>query len=495
MNQQRNNYFVYTKNKSKVERALRQGNIDNGAFSQIGFVDEFFAYLMSSDFFPFCEHTYPSPRVKREVAPWFLLASLVGAKMVGEKSFRNIPYVLANGSLLKLLGFNIGPLPGFNNKNKKKRIFPVDQDTIRKYFKDTNPDKLTRWFNNDFSAWLSKKRAYSSGLFILDASFIPLPSNNTYQNASYVRLDKDGNHAEVDDRDAKNTLCYKLSSLLNTDREASYYIYAAARLDSGCINGLYEGKELVENFIAGGGYISTLLIDRGYLDGEMLADFKRKYKINWIIPLKSNMSAYDDAVGLSRAKNAKWELYKTEQNIDGFAVLKEEVITFTHVSSWEQLDVPIYISVKKTTDYQNGNVSYFVLAHTKKYCTFAEAFDLYTKRTAIEERHRQLKGWWSLTSFTSTSYSLVLTQVLSTLITYSLMQLYLISSDMQDLASKTIDTIVKREKRGRHVVICYSGSNYGVFDIDEYSFIIMDLPSVYKERLKKKIRLWNKDPP
>jgi len=75
------------------------------------------------------------------------------------------------------------------------------------------------------------------------------------------------------------------------------------------------------------------------------------------------------------------------------------------------------------------------------------------------------------------------------------MQLYLISSDMQDLARKTIDTIVKREKRGRYVVICYSGSNYGVFGIDEYSFIIMDLSSVYKERLKKKIRLWNKDPP
>ena len=36
MSQQRNNYFVYTQNKSKVERALRQGNIDNGAFSQIG---------------------------------------------------------------------------------------------------------------------------------------------------------------------------------------------------------------------------------------------------------------------------------------------------------------------------------------------------------------------------------------------------------------------------------------------------------------------------
>ena len=68
----------------------------------------------------------------------------------------------------------------------------------------------------------------------------------------------------------------------------------------------------MQNFIENGGYISTLLIDRGYLDADMLSDFKRKYKINWIIPLKKNMSAYGDAVGLSRAKNIKWELCKTE---------------------------------------------------------------------------------------------------------------------------------------------------------------------------------------
>jgi len=495
MSQKRTNYFLYTKNKSKVVKALKKGNIDQGAFSEIGFVDEFFSYLVASDFFPFCEETYPSPRVKKEVASWFLLASLIGAKMVGEISFRNIPYAIKNGSLLNILGFNVGPMPGFNSKNKKDRTFPVDQDTIRKYFKDTDPDKLTKWFNNDFCRWLSKKNAYGSGIFILDASFIPIPDNGNYKNAAYVRLDSDGKHAEDDDSDAKITLCYKLSSLLNTDREGSYYIYGGARLDPGNAQGLYEGKDLVENYIARGGYISTLLIDRGYLDGKMLTDFKKKHKVNWVIPLKSNMDAYDEAVGLSRAKDTEWETYRIKQDRSGFTILKEEVVTFSDIASWKECSVPINISVKRTTDYKEGDVSYFVLAHTKKYSSAAESFNLYKKRTKIEERHRQLKGWWDLTSFTSTSYSLVLTQVLITLIAYSLMQLYLVRSDMQNLARKTIATIKKREKRGRYVVICYSGSNYGVFDIDEYSFIIMDLPLVYKKRLKKKIRLWNKDPP
>ena len=138
MSAERFDYFVYTQNKKKIKEDLKNGDIDYGTFSKMGFVDEFFAYLLTTDFFPFCDKSYPGPRAKTEVPPWFLLASLMAAKMYGEESFLNIPYVLKNGSILKMLGLNLGPVPGFNNKNKKERIYPVDQDTIRKFFKDTD---------------------------------------------------------------------------------------------------------------------------------------------------------------------------------------------------------------------------------------------------------------------------------------------------------------------------------------------------------------------
>ena len=50
--------------------------------------------------------------------------------MAHEISFRNIPYAIKNGSLLNILGFNVGPIPGFNSKNKKDRTFWLDQDNI-----------------------------------------------------------------------------------------------------------------------------------------------------------------------------------------------------------------------------------------------------------------------------------------------------------------------------------------------------------------------------
>jgi len=495
MAKERHKYFVYTQNKEEVRNSLVSGNIDYGSFSKMGFVDEFFAFLFATDFFTFCEQTYPSPRAKVEVPPWFILASLVAAKMYGEEAFSNIPYVLGNGTILKMLGLNLGPVPGFNNKNRKERNYPADQDTIRKFFKDTDPDKLVSWFNWDFSSWMRARGAYSSGLFIEDASYIQVPGSTNYQNTGYIWLDEDGNLTEEGAPGARLCQCYKLSSLLTVDREASYYIYAGARLDLGNVRGLDEGRDIIDGFVGNGGYINTLLLDRGYIDGPTLSHYRKDYKINWVIPLKSNMAAYGDTVGLARTKGVDWKLYNLEQNSDGFTEKKEEVATFFNIGTWESLSCPLHVSVKRETDYKSGEVSYFVLAHSKEYKYPEEAFVLYAKRTAIEERHRQLKGFWDLEKFNSPAFSLVVTQVLFKLVTYSLVQLYLKRADMAELANKTISTIKKKERAGECVVILYSGPHYGVFDLDEYSFILMKLKDDAKKRLRGKIRTWNRSPP
>jgi len=54
MSAERFDFFVYTQNKKKIKENLKNGDIDYGSFSKMGFVDEFFAYLLATDFFPFC---------------------------------------------------------------------------------------------------------------------------------------------------------------------------------------------------------------------------------------------------------------------------------------------------------------------------------------------------------------------------------------------------------------------------------------------------------
>ncbi|MCG9479263.1 MAG: transposase, partial [Actinomycetia bacterium] len=404
-------------------------------------------------------------------------------------------YVIGNGTILKMLGFNLGAVAGFNHKNKKQRKYPVDPDTIRKFFADSDPADLTKWFNYDFSSWVRAKGAYKSGIFVEDASYIILPDNKNYQMAERVWLDKDKHHTNKDTPGAKATLCYKLTTLLNTDRQGSYYLYAGARLDPGNVHGLNEGCKLVDGFTKSGGHIDTLLMDRGYIGGSTLTHYKKDLKINWVIPLRKDMDAYSDVMGLARAKNLDWKSYCLEQDGQGFTKRKEEVASFFNIGSWENLFCPLHVSIKRETDYENGEVNYFVLAHSKRYKYPSQAFDLYKRRTTIEERHRQLKEFWDLARFSSPAFSLVVTQILTKLATYSLMQLYLVRADMAKLARKTIATIKKKERAGECVVILYSGTHYGVFDLEEYSFIIMNLKTDAKKRFSRRIKTWNKSPP
>ena len=92
-------------------------------------------------------------------------------------------------------------------------------------------------------------------------------------------------------------------------------------------------------------------------------------------------------------------------------------------------------------------------------------------------------------------YCLNCSNNLAILAAYSLMQLYLLREDMKELANKTISTITKKEKAGECVVILYSGSHYGVFDLDEYSFILMKLKTDAKNRLAERIKTWSNAPP
>ncbi|MHB8277767.1 MAG: hypothetical protein ACYDIA_08965, partial [Candidatus Humimicrobiaceae bacterium] len=87
---------------------------------------------------------------------------------------------------------------------------------------------------------------------------------------------------------------------------------------------------------------------------------------------------------------------------------------------------------------------------------------------------------------------MVITQVIFKLAAYSLIQLYLLKQDTKDLAKKTISTITKKERAGELVVILYSGSHYAVFNLDEYSFILMKLKIDSKNRLAERIKTWNK---
>lgn len=140
----------------------------------------------------------------------------------------------------------------------------------------------------------------------------------------------------------------------------------------------------------------------------------------------------------------------------------------------------------------DGSVRYWGLSSTFKPKDAKESFELYKLRTQIEERHRQVKKFWYINKFSSPDRSLIEAHVMFTLLTYSLIQLYLNKKHLNALANKTIASLKSEEQIGKNSVIVYSGNYFAVFDLDEYTEIIVDLKEEAGLRLQKWIKGFKK---
>ena len=74
------------------------------------------------------------------------------------------------------------------------------------------------------------------------------------------------------------------------------------------------------------------------------------------------------------------------------------------------------------------------------------------------------------------------------LLTYTLIQLYLKATHHEEFAPQTIETLKQEERLGKDAVIVYAEKYFAVFDLDEYTDIILDL----REKPREKMRRWIK---
>lgn len=104
-------------------------------------------------------------------------------------------------------------------------------------------------------------------------------------------------------------------------------------------------------------------------------------------------------------------------------------------------------------------------------------------RMQTEERFRQFKHAWYITDFPSPHESLVESHVCFTLLTYSLLQLYLQRKDLQEKTHQMIDTLRRDERMGKDAVLVYASRDYGIFDLDDYTGRVAGLRDSPRQRL------------
>jgi hypothetical protein len=481
---------------------------------------------------------------------WLYLASELTLKLHGAESYHAFPRVLRSGGLIDALGPELGgrktthpethdvtlSCPGFNRKNDYDRQTPCDQDFLRKFARSTKVDRLHAWFNREVPRCLRSLRLFDEeGLFNGDGSYLFVPDKEHYEGSDLLWFDEhnhpvDPKKVDLRDKRYQQHRCYKLVSLIHINRQLDFFFTVAARVVPGHRHECPILYELIDEVVGAVGrdVIKTLIVDRGFIDGAQMGRLQQDYRIETILPARSNMDLHADALGLTRLRDFHWEPYvpapppepappptpkpprvekreaKRQQTL---ARRKAEAQAETRglaatapsdrpqtllgsgrgLLSWTQCTVPLTAVVNRERD-EHGEVRDWVLVSTSPHRTAAEIRSTYELRPAIEERHRQYKCFWDLTRMHSCAFSLVVNQVLFVLLAYTLVQAHLVLRRRQELNRSVWGRAWQLLSPTLEVVAVYYRQRFCLLTLAEYGRILLDVAEPVRSKLRDRLR-------
>lgn len=541
----------YEHDRGFVIQEFRDGNFDYVDAAHEVLETEFFRFIHAKRYLQELAETYPTPRKKEEVPTWFYLCSNLSMRLHGVHSFHAYPYVVRCGGMLNAFGPDVAhkaehpdtgdvtlSCGGFNNKNEYKRQTPCDQDFLRKFSKDTDPDSLEVWFNRDFALLLKRHKLFDpEGIFIGDGTHVFVPDNDAYEGSVRLLFDASGHpieSAELKKLSPEQAArcewkrCYKLVSLLHVDRKGRFALRVAARLLPGNASECPVLYDLVDQFVecVGPGVMRRLINDRGFLDGARIAHCKRDLGIETLIPLRKNMDLYQDVLGLlelpeveftpyrpparepvdaPRLPDAPARIQKRERKRQATVKAKKEeeppppasetlvrteVAGVAELRSWSSCTVPLNVIVSRDV-YADGHEDIWMLTDTKSFDakhTPARGRDDYGLRTGIEEGHRHLKCFWDLASFTSRAFSLVLNQIVFVMLAYNLLQVFLLRQSRAKLNRRTRPRVLDQLLPTNTVIIIYYQNRFATLSPLAYTELVLTLDEEARKKVLAKTR-------
>jgi hypothetical protein len=543
--------IVFENNKPFVIDEFRQGRFDYVELASDVAETKFFHFLFGQQIVEQLAEHFPTPRQRQHVPMWMYLSSQLALRLHGQHAFHSFPLIIRSGGLIDALGPDVARrevdpetgnmslhCQGFNDRNLYPRQTPCDQDFLRKLARDTEPDRLQKWYNEQVASLYQRLDAYDGeGLFIGDGTYLFVPDNPRYEGSQKLLFDEH-NHPLSKQQEQKMTPAqrdrcrwrrfYKAVLLLHTDRSGERFLVAGLAVLKDNESEATAFWPLLDTFLAtaGKGVMKILLLDRGFINGEKIGWLKRDHGIDTVIPIRSDMDLQADVRGLMKLPTC-WEEYHGKrrpplpdvsapshgQPMHPKAVKREKtrqktlagksqeaeksrdkdpsrihertlIARFAELSSWWECPVPLS-GVYSREVYADGHETGWLLVTTKANWTASQVRDLYGLRTDIEERHRQVKCFWDLTRFYSTAWSLVVSQTVFVCLTYSLLQIHLLKEGHAALNRRTVQTTRRLLPDGDRVVV-YCQQYFAFFTLLEHMELTLSLEEKARQHALEK---------
>jgi hypothetical protein len=537
---------AFQENKAYVREMLEEGFIDHmEVVSRVTETQFFQKFIASGDLARLAE-SFPSPRKKEEVPLWLYLSSQMTLRLHGSPGFSSLPYVLHCGGLRDALGgeqVEIKEDPqtharqfefkGYNEKNDYARTTPCDQDFVRKLARDTEPHLLEHWYGTEVARYFRDQRAYDpEGIFIVDGSYLFVPDNDRYERSKVAVFDEHNHPISKEEEKklppAQQRRCrfrryYEMVALSHTNRRKDFLLYSGATvLSEDPDHEVHHLVPLVDRFVnaVGRGIMKTLLVDRGFIDGKSIGRIKREHEVDVVIPLKAKMAITEEAWKLAEVDGHAWQEWRPPERIKppdppqrpesirraeknrqktvarqkkeaGVKpkphLVRVELKAIPRIDLWDECTVPLDVVLMR--EYMSdGETAQWGLMTTREVFDPLEIRELYELRPSCEEGWRQTKCYWDLSGFRSCQFSLIVSQVIFVLMSYSLLQLFLIQMDRGDLAKVTRERLLQMLLPDGDKVAIYFENHVGYFSLREYTDIILNLAEGARRRLQGTVR-------
>jgi Transposase DDE domain len=466
-------------NRAAVAEKLRRGEYDGLVQTGMGRADEL-VYLMAS--LRFFEHLDQVEVVEERagIPNDVQKRCLALLPVVGIPTIANTPARLfKDAGLLHFLGCNAQQIAngftqrGPKKKNQQPKRLPFHEDDLRNLLKAITPTQSQRFFTGCIGEFFRAKYV-RGGIHAIDGTEILVGDAKTFEGTGTITV-------PVHHKDGSTTYetktGYKLIYLLNLkpDRE----VVVSYRLVPLNTHALQVVREMVTETLdlGGAGAIELLLMDREFVDGDLINWLTGDHGIDVIIPVKENMDILADMRGLARIDQRPWQTYtKLVRRRVHKDQPKQKVVAhvrvkgFEGLTTWSSCHLPLN-GILRLKDDETPNDAHGLVT-TLPVQDAIRIDRQYGARWGIEnDGNRELKQGWDLETLWGRTLAAVTMSVVMKLLGYNYVKLFhtrsgsrLIANGMRRLRARVLD-------EGFQVIV-YAGNEFGVFHIEEIATLL-----------------------
>jgi hypothetical protein len=230
---------------------------------------------------------------------------------------------------------------------------------------------------------------------------------------------------------------------------------------------------------------STLICDRGFVDGAWISNLKTQRKVDVVIPLKKHMEVVQSAIAIADNREL-WQPHPSRKNQLLAALSKRDLF-------WKECAVLNSGALVRFTNKKTGEPEEVLFVTTKENKSASQVLQLYDQRPQIEESHRELKMFHGIETLPSGKLTHVVFRIVMAVLGLNLLRLFLNSENCDSLEDFTVKTLrQKRKDEPNPDVIVYSKKmSFAVIGFLDLMILMTKLKRVVLQKLRALIENLN----